>query len=235
MKAFKKIFLLFLVLFLTGCTTVCNFSINEDNTMSFNIQSREIAEFVDAEISEYDPDWETKIDQLGDKLLSQYKSKYPDLNLSYQKDYYNYYGYGNRTFNNLQDFKTSDFINAVFNTVNCIENGNLINISLSNLDSSILNPITSGENSVEINISLPYVVTSSNATSVDRSSNVYTWKLSKDVTSINIKYDQTRKYYETSNNVIKENKNSIIWVGIGVVAVLVIATIVIAIKSKMQK
>ncbi len=170
----KKIFILLILVLLTGCKAKYNLQINfggnyiETGTVSFNSTllgkggySSKYLEFLSQAGKDYNFSWITK--------------KLPFNNGNYfGYDFYQRYPNASRYSNQ------SPALKAIFNSLSIEEEDNYVKLHTRGFNATSSYHKPSGDfpttvEGIEINVALPYKVVKHNATSVDANTNTYTW------------------------------------------------------------
>lgn len=219
-----KLILIFLSIFmLSGCTLKYNLSVDEDGFVEESATVIETKE----NLLKYTLDISTYTEELLDGIKE--NDNYNSYILSVDDDSYNGYGYGNRTYLDLENYKNKSIIvYEMFEDVSIAKSNNMINITMIPKDSfsyfednSLYNAVL---DEVYISINVPYEVISNNADEIE--DNVYTWHISKDkdLKTINILYD--------TNNIVNKPISLTTWILIGVGSIIFLTGIYILIKYK---
>ena len=191
----KKIFILVLGLFLiTGCDVTSNITINKDlkvkeevrmtgTTEFFNNYFKNLPITIVKDMLNTNNRSET-LTKNGYSYIIDNKEKYPAV-------------IATKEYQELDEFTSKTiFKEQYFTNFETITNDNLITIKATGFKPYDQDPEYYAISKFSLNIKLPFVVTDSNADSVDKSTNTYTWKINLDTKEKEIKltFDKNKIY-----------------------------------------
>ena len=226
MKKIKSIILIFVIVFLTGCTVEYDLSINEDNSISEKVIATENTQKMES-LSK------SKGDRAVAYLYNIYKRDDVSDIKSTKKDK-DTVAVVTKSHTNIDEY-ANDFTSDIFERVEVTKKDGVTSFSASQ------NKMLGGTSSyaplydeVVVKVRIPYVVVDSNADSVNR--DVYTWNISKNqgLKTINFSYKEGNK--KNALNVKINDKTYNINYGIivlsGIIVLLLIIFIIVSIKNK---
>lgn len=197
----KKIFLFFLLLFLSGCSIKYDLTINEDLNVIENIDVIEL----EASLGRYVID----VDEFVSKSLQYYKSidKYDIYNIIDNSE--DGYAVGS-TSNSYLDFenycKNSTAKDSFFKKCELTKDGNIVTINMNAVDFNEYLFSSELEESIikkaRVNIKIPYKVLKNNSDSIK--DNIYTWEYEIEDYSndINIVFDTSKPYRDVNYSIL---------------------------------
>lgn len=219
----KKILLIIVLLFFTGCSAEYNLHFSNDSIeekitiIPENPEEQEYTKTLDTR------DFFAIIDK--DRSLPYEKEQ---LDINNYKAYQYSYNY------NFNDFKQSNFTKC-YDAYSLIEDNNIVTFSTSKKFNCMIYDYMQIDN-LKINITTDYKVTSHNADEVN--GNVYTWKINNNNASnkpIKFSYNKKQKRTMTLKEFIEKNKTNIIIVSAILGALLLIGLIMLIRHKRVNK
>lgn len=232
-RSLKVLILVFMLFVLSGCTTNCSLEISEDNVFNLEIDVKESMDYVNSFLMEDDDNGDL-VKKWLNNTLSTYKKEYTDMNISYSTASDYYVGKATKKFYDIKNLNDLKLLKENFNSVSVVNADKIVDIKIKGLNEELIDQISYNENSIILTVKLPFVVLSSNASSIDKVNNVYTWNLSASKKDILLKYDNSMIYEYKEDDSNPTRDKAIIVLGC-VVLGLVVGVIILSIKSKLKK
>lgn len=222
----RKFVFICLIFVLTGCSVEYDLTINEDNSINEKVIASE-------NINKLESLTKKKSDQAVTYLFNMYKKKNENIKLVSQEKRNTIYGIATTQHSDIDEYATK-FKSDVFNKVNVTRNNNIVTF-IANQESKLGNDDNYSliYDNIKINIYIPYKVIEHNADSVQ--GNIYTWEISKNQDLKTIKFSYSEDALKEKINLNINNKmyniNYAIIAISGIILVLLIITIIVAIKN----
>lgn len=224
----KIFFIIGIIIFLSGCTTNFNLTINEDlsNELEIDLKIKKNELIIGEPNATFDLNG--YFNKVGNDTINKYKEQYPYF--SYKTNMDNDYIYGSAIISNksINDLLKSNFITDMYETSSFTIEDNIGTLKLFNVKQDwYINNIDTID-TLNINIKLPLVVTYSNATSIKN--NIYTWNIMNN-DDILIKFNVNK----TNEQLEKDEEKKRVWIiiiGSFLIVSLIIGFIVINNKEK---
>ena len=227
MKRLKYLFILFVVIVLTGCSVDYKLTINNDLSLNEEVKASEFLGIIEKKTGLKDED-------SIDYMFSMYLKDLPN-----EKYYYNTESNITRatvteSYNSLDEF-SNEFNYDLFEPLKYKKNKNIV--SLSAKQTKKLGNHYSGNliyDEVSISLVIPFKVLKHNADEVK--GNTYTWNIEKDkaLKTINVKFDTSRSKngfsFKIKNKKIKVNYGYIV-TGV-IVSIICLAIVFITVNNR---
>lgn len=196
MKNKYKLLLVFVFMFITGCSTKYNLTIDS------NLGIRETATILEDNVVLEIYDANLKL--IPEQKFYQYKSFPQFKSYKLRKKLFD----SNKTggiveskFKNIENFKESILFSEMYNDISVDQYGNIVNIHFIGYNASLFKPTADPlffMEDIEVNIKFHNVVMESNAQKYDEKTNTYTWILNEDESSGSITFsiDRSQKRYD---------------------------------------
>lgn len=228
----KKIWILLLVLLLTGCKADYNLKINfggnviesgsiyiDSNLLGKGNNSSDYKEYLTQILKKYGADvYRTKIKfKSGNYIGFHFYHRYTNLN-----------GYINQT----------PVTNILYNNILSENNDGYVTIRSSEQSKiaeyhNLISDIPTNVEGIKVSISLPYKVVKHNATNIDAVNNKYTWILMSGMANDNIILDyRDTELYTTNPLYLARFVSPYVYISIGLIVVVLIMTAII--KNKLN-
>ena len=228
----KKIFILFILLLLTGCKAKYNLKLNFGGNIT---ESGTI--YINSSLlgkGEYPSDYHDFLD----KVVQDYKLNNIKQKLSFNNDTYFGYDFYKRYRNKDEYANYSSVINVLFNGLTITENDHYVtwNTGNSNKIANFHKPTADVQTvveTIEINISLPYQVVRHNATRVDQETNTYTWVLLSNNTNKGINLEYRDNVLFTNNPAfLLKFVSPYVYIAASLVLIILVAALIIRNKAQ---
>ncbi len=197
MKKYKLLFLVILVVILTGCQSTTSIIINKDLSVSEETWITQDTEF-------WNNFYKTSPASLINEALSDEKNKkfLIDNNYTYRTEISNSFKgvILEKNYSSLEEYSSNSALAKIpFDKLIYQQNGNIISVKTEGFNS--YQDIVEDLDAIlvkyaKISVSVPYIVTEHNADKVDKVNNVFTWEIDKETTekSIVLEFDQSRLF-----------------------------------------
>lgn len=224
----KIFFIISIIIFLSGCTTNFNLTINEDLSNEVEVTLKQPKN--DLIVGDLNPNFNVNsfFDSIGNEIVNKYKNIYPEFNYKTSSDNDNIYGSAIITTDSIDSLIIKAPIKDLFKNASFNIKDNVATLELSNIKEDWYINNVEYSSDIYLNIKLPFVVKYNNATSIK--DNMYTWDITNN-NNIVLKF-VINKTKEQSENEVKKNRMLLILGGIVLIIGLVSYFIIITKKEK---
>ncbi|MBE6153565.1 MAG: hypothetical protein E7166_05015 [Firmicutes bacterium] len=227
-----KLLIIISLIFITGCSTKYDLTIDSDLNLKETVTLYENNKTLEV--------YNNNLKLVPDQKFSQYKEmstfkNYKLIKKIFEKDKTG--GVIQTKFSSLEKYRDSFVLTTIFEDIQFLEYGNIVNIQTSGYNPSIFVSEEDFEffmEDIEVNIKFHNDVVENNAQKYDEKTNTYTWILNQDSKSGNIMFsiDKSKKRYDIIiKDFINDNLFSIIGIGT-LLTITLLITIVMYRKNK---